>query len=54
MIIIFLFASTARTAMLPSLVIVASFVALGTFLAQASLYIRVSLLPALLVGQAEK
>jgi hypothetical protein len=49
-----LFASTARTAMLASLVIVASFVAFGTFLAQASLYTHVFLLPALLVGQAEK
>ncbi len=37
MIIILLFALTARTARLASLVIVASFIALGTFLAQASL-----------------
>jgi hypothetical protein len=54
MIIILLFASTASTAMLASLVIVASFAALGTFLAQASLYTRVFLLPASLVGQAEE
>ncbi len=54
MIIILLFASTASTAMLASLVIVASFVALGTFLAEASLYTRVFLLPASLVGRAEK
>jgi hypothetical protein len=50
MIIILLFALTARMVMLASLVIIASFVALGRFPAQAALKTRVSLLPASLEG----
>ncbi len=50
----FLFASKARTAMLASLVIVVSFVALGTTWAHAWVKTQVSLLPASLVVREVK